>query len=217
MPRSFPLSLSEFWDQLPVINSTFYLPSDVRQNWTNGGDPVQVDPTPRLWQGSVQCARMLHDEAGEVAAALELIMRSGGSFLARPMQRVGPANDPDGSVTHTASLGNTVTDGGRTIKITGLAGGFTLRRGDFMSISYGTSPIRRGFHRFVTTETSTGPGVIDAIEVNPPLRTGYDTGDAITINNPFLKAVIDPETFNPQNLRASIADGFSFGWRQTLR
>jgi len=218
MAWAFPLTRPQFMDLLPIRSLTMDVPEAVEISETGGGELLQADLGTRLWSGEIVLGRLLPDEAGDALAMLAVARSSTGSVLIHDLSRPGPRLDPDGSILGAAAV--TLADvntNARNIQLAGLPVGYGLRRGDMLGFSYGSNPVRRALHRVASTATAAGDGTTNYFEVTPPIRPGWAAGTAVTLIRPECKAVILPGTFQPGRRAATLTDGVSFKFRQTLR
>ncbi|MDR5655365.1 hypothetical protein [Ruixingdingia sedimenti] len=218
MAYSFPLSLADFWDILPIRELTFDLPEAVEISETGGGEILTADLGTRLWQGEVVLGDMTPDEAADVSAMLDIVRRAGGSFFATDRARPWPRSDWGGSVLGAASVTmHSVAGTSREMRLQGLPVGYQLRRGDRLAYSYGTNPVRYALHRVASPATADEAGVTPLFEVSPNLRPGWPDLAAVTLVKPACKAVIVPGSVQPGRRRARLTVGSSFRFQQTLR
>lgn len=215
---TFPLPLSQFMNVLPVSEMTFDLSEALARDETGRGEVLSASLGARLWTGTVTVSRRRLDMAGRYVALIDLVRQPGATFYIGDVTRRAPASDPTGAGlgSATPTLSSVSTDR-REMVIAGLPPGYAVGLGDFLSIDYGGAPLRRALHRVVHGGgIANGSGVLPAVEVVPPVRTGFAAGVAVTLVNPACKAVILPGSATPARSRRASADGLSFGFIQTL-
>lgn len=218
MAYSFPLSVASFMDLLPISQITFELPEAREVSETRGGEILTAELGVRLWQGEITLGDMTPDEADEALAMLDVARRPGASFMVHDVRRPGPRLDPTGIGLATAEPAlYGVRDGGREMRISGLPGGYGLRRHDYLAFSYGTGPVRYALHRIAAPAGAAGTGITGWFEVSPNLRSGWTIGAAIGLRMAACKAIIVPGSFQAGRTRSTITSGVSFRWIQTLR
>ena len=211
------LSRAQFIDLMPISEQSHYLPESMELNRTGAGEQLSADLGDRLWQGEITLGRLLRTEAGRPEVLIDLIRQSGRSFLVYDTRRPAPLLDPNGTIlgASTPTI-NTLGGDPRELRIGGLPATYVLSAGDYLSFTYGTSPVRYALHRVVTTTTAVA-GLTPLFEVTPAIRTGALTGAAITLLKAHCKAVIIPGSVKVGVGRRTITDGIGFGYVQALR
>lgn len=218
MPYSFPLSLAQFVDILPIREMTFDLPEAVEMSETGGGEILTADLGTRLWQGEVQLGDMLPDEAAEALAMLDVLRRAGGSFMVHDRARPWPRADAGGVLLGAAiPTIHSVNANLREMRLGALPGGYQLRRHDYLAFSYASGPVRHALHRIAAPATANGAGTTPFFEVSPNIRPGWTAGATVALVKPACKAVIVPGSVQPGRRRARLTVGATFRWQQTLR
>lgn len=211
-----PLSLAEFWGPLvKEAGATFYLPGVRQHSRTAGGEVLSAIMGVSLWQGEVTAIARNRRAAEALQAQIEDLDRAGDPFLIHP-RICGPAHDPDGSIAaaHNPVIGSLHANN-RQLRIDGLLPGYQLQLGEFLSITYGTNPLRHGLHRVQTLlATANGQGRI-TVQVTPHIRPGAVVGAAVTLYKPVCKAVIKPGSIQWPGNAAQTRLRFEF--IQTLR
>lgn len=217
MAFTFPLTTTQFMDVLPIRDMVFDLPEAMEVSETGGGEILTADLGTRLWRGKITLADMTSVEADEVMSRLDVLRRTGASFMAHDPRRPGPRLDMDGSLlgASTPTL-DAVLPNRRDIRIAGLPPGYALRRHDYIAYSYGTNPVRHALHRLAGQAAANGSGQA-TVEVSPAIRAGEVPGTAITLLKPACKAIIVPGSVQPGQHKATLTVGVSFDWIQTLR
>jgi hypothetical protein len=213
MALTFPLSLANFLDKLPVAACDFDLSEAMQADETGGGEQLLAELGARVWTGRYLMAPMTFDEATAASALIDLIRAPGRAFLATDLRQRGPRGDPLGVILGAATPTVTATQAaGREITIAGLPAGYVLAPGDMLSFVYATS--KRALHRVVVGGVASGGGTLAWAEVIPAVRTFAGT-PAVTLLRPVAKAVIQPGTFQPGEWRDRLVTGMSFGFAQT--
>ena len=217
MAFAFPLTAAQFMDILPIRDMVFDLPEAMEASETGGGEIMTADLGTRLWRGKISLDSMTSLEADEVMSRLDVLRRTGASFLAHDPRRPGPRMDVDGALLGAASPTlDAVLPNGRDIRISGLPPGYALRHHDYIAFNYGTNPVRRALHRLAAPATANGAGLV-TVEVSPNIRAGASVGAAIRLIKPACKAIIVPGSVQPGQHKATLTVGVSFDWIQTLR
>lgn len=218
MPITFPLALADFMDLLSVARVTMSPRESVLQSTTRGGEVLRSDIGARLWGGRIVVAPASRAQMDQQVALAETLLEAQGSFMVARRSRHGPQADPTGAILGAAvPVILAVSIDWRDLSLAGLPAGYVLTRGDLLGFAYGTSPVRHALHRVLTTRTATGVGEITALSVTPLVRPGVTAGTPVTLVRPACKAVIVPESFDPDAEGGSLTEGFAFDWRQTLR
>lgn len=215
---TFPLPLSDFFGGLRVSEATpLHLPDTRQTSRTRGGEVISASVGNRLWTGSVKISPSYHAGADAVAAKLARLTDPDASFFACPLGRAGPISDPTGE--YLAGLTpkiNAIAANNRELRISGLPNGLTLQTGDFLSFTYGSSPIRYAFHQVVGGGGPASSGGLSPwLEVMPPLRLGAATGTDVALVRPCFKAVAVSAGYGSR--RPLISDGLAIEFVQTLR
>ena len=220
MAMSFPLSLTQFFDLLPIASGTLDLPENVQTSTTRGGEILRAELGTRLWEAELRLGPMTPDETANVLPMLNLLRSGAGTFLTSDPTRLFPRLDPTGQrLGSSAPKLASIAPNARDITISGLPSGYVLSRRDLVAFTYGTGPVRYALHEVVTsTATANASGVTGTIEVQPPIRPGAAVGAAITLKKPTCKAVIVPGSFQPGSMRSGLlTEGVSFRIKQNLR
>lgn len=217
MAISFPLSLADFYDFLPIRSEYVSPGQQVSMSGTEGGEILTAEVAPALWQGSIELQNMDIDTADFIASRLRALEIPGRAFYATIKRRAGPQDDPTGATVGGASVTLTNVDGSGQVAFAGLPAGFRLVRGDMFSFTYGSSPTRYALHQLVETGTADGAGAVSGLHVAPAIRTGWSNGDPVALVEPVCKAVVVPGSAAYGHAYGGRVDGMAFQWRQTLR
>ena len=218
MTVSFPLSLSEFWDQLPIAALTMDCAPQLESSGTAAGQQLVRELAPALWRGTVTLGKLTPDEAADAAGLIDLVRQPGASFLACDLTRPYPAYDPDGSVLDGATvLIQSIGASRRDLSLSGLPPYYQLRRGDLVGVSWGASPVRYGMHRVAVPSNADANGFTGMIEVAPALPAGVVMASPAVLARPFFKAMVTPNSVRPGARRSGLVEGASFDFIQTVR
>jgi hypothetical protein len=217
--QSWPIPVDGFFDLLGVQSASFGLPGDFSPSITAGGDVIRHRRGGRLWQGEVELGRSEHVDIAAQTALIEHLLEPGASFMIHDRRLAAPQDpafpeeiDWSARTVTIASL----QSGARELSLSGLPGGFTLRRGQMIGFSYLTAPVRHAVHRIVTATVTASPGgVTPAFEVTPFIRPGALVGTPVILDRPALKAVI--LKWEPGRGLSKVTQGGRFTWMQTLR
>ena len=218
MAYSFPLSVAQFFQLLPIRELTFDIPEAMEMSETGAGEILTADLGTRLWRGEVQLGDMDPDEAAEVLPLFDVLRRSGASFMVYDVGRPAPRADLTGSILGGAAPKlHTVSATSREIRISGLPVGYELRRHDYLAFSYGASPTRFALHRLAAGAIANGAGLTPLFEVSPNLRPGWALNADVTLVRASCKAIIVPGSFQSGRRKARLTTGAGFKFVQTLR
>lgn len=220
MTLTFPVALADFADILPAANVTCYLPEQMQQSRTAGGEQLTADMGERLWSGRINLGNLTRTEIGRPEAVIAALRQAGRPFLMYDRRRPNPLLDPTGAILGAASVTILAlpTDL-REIRLQGLPSGYTLSAGDYLSFSYTTLSItRQALHKVVdTTVVANGSGNTPAFEVVPAIRVGAAVGAAVTLRKPFCRAVMVAGSATEATGRSTLYEGLGFDWVQSLR
>ncbi|SHI91104.1 hypothetical protein [Wenxinia saemankumensis] len=203
----FPVPLSGFFADLGRLSVVFDLAEAVETSELTGGEILCASVGPRLWQGSVTVLPYRSAALERAAARLRRLQDPDASFLVMPphMQRPGQPAATIGGIQN-----------GRELRLN-MTPGATVRAGEFLSFSYGSSPVRRALHQVLQDATAASGGLTPWVEVTPAIRPGATVGAAVELARPVCKAVIVPSSLSPAAFMAGRGNDLSFAWRQTLR
>jgi hypothetical protein len=182
---SFPVPLDEFIDLVPIRSVHWALKEFI----DTSGMPQHMitaqfaDP---LWTATITTSVMTDLQARLVRGYMRRI-GAHGTFLLYDSSCLYPALDPDGSEI----AGNNVTvsqvgNDNRSIRLSGLPGGYRLRWGDRIQVRY-SSPVSYNVYEVSDVATATSGGVTNMFEVTPPLRVGIQAGNSVGIRRPSAK------------------------------
>jgi len=216
---TFPLPLADFFAGLEISTMPFDLSESLVSSQTGGGEIITADNGPRLWQGSVSVAPNYHVPMRQVEALAQTLRQGGRSFFVTDTTAGYPASDPDGTTLGAATPAIASLDAdNKRLTIDGLPAGYVLTRGDMLSFTYGSSPTRYALHQIVTSSvTADGAGLTPLFEVVPFIRPGAAVNAAVTLIQPYCKAVLVPGSYSGGTRDPAVTSGFSFSFRQTLR
>jgi len=214
---TFPLSLSQFFDLLPIQQAELDLPEALDVSQTTGGEVLTADLGTSLWSGRIELGVMTHDEVSAIRPLINILRRAGTSFLVSDPTRPWPRLDPNGTVLGAATPTILAIGGsGRELSLTGLPAAYPISRGDLMSFTYG-SPTRYALHEVVGAAVANGAGQTGLIEVNPPIRPGAAAGAAVQLVWPRCKARLVPGENSTGVTSHTITSEAQIAWTQTLR
>lgn len=218
MALTFPLSLDQFFDRLPIMSCAMSCPAQVTLARTAGGEQLPADVGPQLWMASVKLAKMTTSEARPVRALLDMIGRAGANVMAYDLTRSAPYADPGAVLLGAATPAiASISADLREIGLTGLPAGYVLTEGDMIAFSYSSNPVRYALHALVAGAVADGSGATGPLEVTPAIREGATVGTAVTLSKPACKMELVRGSYEPGDPRHTITSGVSFQLIQTLR
>jgi hypothetical protein len=215
---TFPLSLADFFDLLPIRSVAVECPENSVTSITGAGEVIRATLAPQLWRGSIEIAPGYHGEAARIAALLDLLQRPGASFLAYDPRLKFPQADATGATLGAATVQiNSVNADNRRLSLKGLPASYALTRGDYLAFTYG-SPAKYALHRVVAATVAADSGGVTAeFEITPLIRAGAAVNDAVALAKPACKAVLLPGSLSTGAGQRRITSGASFQWVQTLK
>lgn len=215
---TFPLTLAQFYDLLPIQQAELDLPEALDVSQTAGGEVLATDLGTSLWSGRIELGVMTHDEVSAIRPLINILRRAGSSFLVSDPTRPWPRLDPNGTLLGGAAPTILAVGGsGRELSLTGLPAAYPISRGDLISFTYGSSPTRYALHEFVGAAVANGAGETGLLEVNPPLRPGASAGAAVQLVWPRCKARLVPGENSTGVTSHTITSEAQIAWTQTLR
>lgn len=216
MALAWPLAVDEFFAGLPIQKISFRLGRAQTQSETGGGELIQHGMGTRLWRGSVVLDKETHAYWAAVEARLALLEQPGASLLLWDTRMTGTLGDPGLTILGAATpVIDALASNNRELDISGLPSNYEISQGDLLGFTYGANPTRYAYHRVVTGDRANLAGVARNIEVIPYIRPGAQIGAAVTLGTPVLKAIIPSAEYGES--RATLSEGGSFQWVQTLR
>lgn len=216
MAFSYPLTLAQFMDYLPISEVSLAAPAQVEIAQTAGGEVLDWEIGPQLWRGHITLGRMTRDETRHPDVLLDLLSASGASFWAYDTRHPAPQMDPNGTILGAATPSiHTLPADARDLRLQGLPNGYNLRRGDYLSFDYSG---RRALHRVASVSVVTAStGITPSFQVIPPVRPGASVGAAVTLVRPTCKAKLLPGQVDKGRARSVITEGMQFHFIQTLK
>ncbi len=215
---TFPLFRSQFMDALLVQEAVFDLGEAMQVDETAGGELLTASLGTRLWEGEVRLAKMTAAEWALIEPMIDLLREPGRSFQCFDPRRPFPGFDPTGAIIAAASpVIGTVSGTFREMSLTALPANYQLRRGDYLSFTYGSNPARRALHRIMENVTATAGGASGLFEVIPAVRPGWSSGLSVELRRAWCKAQLVPGSVDKGSFRRGIAEGVGFRWKQSLR
>lgn len=218
MTLTYPLSVADFMDILPVGSMTMEIPEMVETARTKSGALISVNVGDRLWQGDIKLGNVRNSRAGHAQVLIDLLRGDGRTCLIYDKRRPGPLYDLDGmilgaSVPTIASL----SSDGREMSIAGLPPNYMLAIGDYLGFMYGSPATSYALHRVVDlTVMADDTGLTPLFEVMPEIQPGAAIGATLTLIKAPCKAQIVPGSTQAGSGNAMIFGGQRFSFLQTL-
>ena len=214
MALTFPLSLPNLADLLPLESASWNLAQQQELSGLGSGEGIAHDLGPPLWEAEVSTGLMEHDDAYAALARLNSLAGSVNTFYLHNPAKPGPRMDVNGitlgAATPTISA---ISTDRRSLAITGLPDNYVLSVGDFLAIDYGTG--RRALLQAVEAKTASSGGVTTQFEVTPHLRSGITTTLAVTLIKPAAKVKLVPNSLR-LDTSGALQSRIRFTARQTL-
>lgn len=217
MAKTFPLTVADFFGQLPITTFSPDLTEAMDVSRTRGGEVITADNGPRLWVSKITLRGGSYDEQERFRAMVNQLRMPGRSLLVPAMPRSAPLNDPKGLllVGHTPKLFY-VAGNNRDVTISGLPVGYKLTYGDCISFQYGSNPVRYAMHQIVSEGTANLEGKL-VVEVVDFIRPGYSIDSNVQLINPYFKAVLVPGSASMGTTGSQQTSGIEFQVIQTFR
>lgn len=217
MARSYPLSAAAFFGGLRIAEMALDLGAAVQSSRTRGGEVITAALGNRIWAGSAAIWRDDNSPMDAIRADLFAMSQPGASFMVTPLHRSGPQADPEGTILGAATpVLHTIAANRREMRINGLPPAYQISKGDYLSIAYGSGPVRYWFGQVVVAATADGTGLTPLLEFVPPLPAAVTTTLAVTLVQPAFKAVMVPGSIASGTIRRVKTDGLSFNFIQTF-
>lgn len=215
MALTFPLTLANLVDLLPIESVTWNLMQQQEYSGLGTGEGLSHDLGPALWEADVACAQFYHADVEKWRARFNTLDGSNNSFLLYNPAAKYPETDPTG----TLLAGSTVTilavgSNRKEMSLAGLPAGFVVPWGAYAQITSG-SPERVALVQFAESKTATGLGNTSAIELRPHLRSWVSAGAAVALLKPAAKVKIVPGSLRVETSGA-LHSRLRFSARQTL-
>lgn len=206
-------TLAQFYDLLPIRESTFALSDGLSREETWGGTIIRGSAGARLWSGEVTLAPMGFAKARAVSALMAQAQDTDSVFSMLDHRAPSPAADPDGSIygASTATVGSLPGDR-RLISLTGFPAGYLLTAGD--RIGWNDNNSARCYHEVVETRTADGAGGFANLKIRPERTLATAVGNGLFVVSPALKAALEPGSWVPGVVRSTHVEGAGFAWQQ---
>ena len=147
-----------------------------------------------LWRATMRSVPLKLDEADSQMAVLRSLEGSIRSFLIHPVTRPRPVFDKSGTGPIAGVTVSAIRSDNAALKVTGLAQGFTLTAGDFLSIF--TAAGGYEFLQCASGGAADGTGTTPYLSVTPHLRPSVALGDAVTLVQPLLEMRLEPDSLD---------------------
>lgn len=216
MAFSYPLTIAQFMDYLPIAEVSLAAPGQVEIAQTSGGEVLDWEIGPQLWRGHFTLGRMTREEARHPDVLLDLLSTAGASFWAYDTRHAAPQMDPSGTILGAATPTiHTLSADARDLRLQGLPSGYNLRRGDYLSFDYAG---RRALHRVASVSVAAAStGITPVFQVVPHIRPGAVVGAEVTLVRATCKAKLLPGQVDKGRARSAITEGMQFHFIQTLK
>lgn len=193
-------SLDEFWSDVGLTVSDFYLPDRRSMEADALGPIVPTQIGQRTWRVSVSVRPYERLDAQVIKAKIEALKEVDVlAFIAPPM------HGAQGEVGVVSAIKN---DDRRAVKLTNVSVGV----GDYVGINNGDI---YSLHQVFRSFTDDGGVVSDWITVIPPVPISLRAGDEATTDKPKIKTRINVDARGPSFLPV-VSDSFSIEFYQVL-
>lgn len=222
MTISFPRAVPTAF---PIVGMSFAPDPMIEVTPLRSGRQVSLDIGPTLWAAKWQLSGMEADQAGEMRAWYDTLL-SAEAFYAFDKLREYPLHYTGGfsglfvgvnPFTGACEL-EAVASNAVEIALTLLPGGFILAPGDYLAFDYGADDDTRALHRISAAGVADSGGDM-AIEVRPPIRTGWQAPSlnrTVQLYRAAAKMIIVPKSYSEQTEPSPDRVTISFEAIQTL-
>lgn len=197
MSYTFPLSVAVLADTLGIGSLKWTTQNNRELSGLGSGQILEADLAPQLRTADVTLRERYHDEAQEIEAKLNAIVRSIGSLYLYDPRRPYPKADPDGTTLGSSTVTIKAKADAKSLSLQGLPAGYLLSAGDPIAFDYG-SPARRWFGEVAEAVTADGSGDTATFEVSPFLPAAAAADIAVTLIRAAMKCRIVPGSLNVQ-------------------
>lgn len=209
------LSLSDYWNKLPIAAYHLELPDNRKSSQSNDGFLWTTSGGVQLWQGSVSVQLHRHQRIEELETLTSMLMRSGYYFELTPKTRQRPALIPTFPLTNARVSGN--QSAGYSLSVKGVNANVQFSIGDY--VSFAMNGCNR-LHRIAAPATATSNGLVTLTLDNPFTAQSAPLNNAVlNFVPPLLTAQIVPQSVSWGQSTASnnTTSGFSFSFIQAIR
>jgi hypothetical protein len=176
-------------EALDIVSVSFYLARQRELSYGASGQVFQKNLADPIWKATMQSGSMYHDDAFAAQALINTMEDQLATFSVWNPAKPYPKYDPSG-LKYLTSAPKVLAKGAdnKRLSISGLVAGYTISRGDFLSI-----PSRACLLQVASSSVVAGPGGdTDLIEVTPFIRQAVATGDTVVLIRPYMNAIIAP-------------------------
>lgn len=211
MAISFPLSISQFWDDLKLMagSTEIELRAFRKQSVDGAGNTLSSGRAVGKWGADLLVAPAHYIDSGKVEAMFKVLLGRDGTFLAYDKRRPGPAADPTGAILGAATvLISSKGSNNRSLALKGLPAGYSLTKGDRGSVSYAGGKVF--YFEFAESGNANGSGVTAELEVQPFLPAALAVNDIVTLIKPCGKFKIVAGSYRPATGDGALSGGIGF-------
>lgn len=215
MALSFPLSVQNLADLLPIATVEWTLGEDQELSGMGSGELLAHDLGPRLWSAECSTIEADIDTIEALRARLNALDGAMQSFYLFDPRRPNPATDPTGAALASATVTIlSIETNRKELTLAGLPAGFVLPAGTVLSVSAG-NPSRTALLQLVAGVTADGDGEAGPVELRPHLRPWIANAQAVTLLKPVAKVKLMPRSVAVTQT-GSVMHRLRFSVRQTL-
>lgn len=201
MSLTFPLATADFADVIGIQQVKWQIKDNRELSGLGTGQILQADLAPGLWSAEVTLRPWRTNDAREIEAKINAVVRSIGSFYLYDPRKAVPKSGSAALSGKTVSI--KAKADAKSLSLKGLPAAYTLTAGDYLSFDYGTDT-RRWFGEVAETVTADSSGDTGSFEVSPFLPSAAAADVTVTLVKPSMKAIIVPGS-----LSVSYAAGFT--------
>lgn len=206
---------TSFFAETCVLSVRWHLDEPVETAQLSGGQIIRASLGAALWRGDVELRTNYHAQQAGLEARLARLSRPGQTLLAWDPRHNGPIADPGGVwLGAAAPVIHTLDPDNLRLRVSGLPAGYVLSRGDYLGFTYGSNPTRYALHRLDQSATASGAGLTPLFEVAPHIRPGAQTGAAVALIRPPIRAVLLAAEYGQSEL--NVTKGARFAVQQVL-
>jgi hypothetical protein len=159
------------------------------------------------WRAEYQFTNLFFEESGRADAWLRKVDSRGGVFRAYDAHRPRPIRAGKTPLTWTPNL-SSITNGGRTVAITGVGASFQFKEGDYVAFKRASSDLMVSLHSIAADANANGSGNV-TLQLDPAIDTQHFT--AVNSNPIFEKpyCLMQIEDYSSQKGLITAAPSFS--------
>lgn len=207
---TFPLSLANFFDQLPIQSVEPAIQRNDQIDGLENGQILTAETAPPLRRYDVNFRPLSYDQSDDIEGMIESLDGSLKTFYFCMVPRLYPIADPKGILLGSNVITLTVINANnKEITLSGFPSGYKMSRGDFISLPFGPSLSLYACHRIVQGAIANGSGIM-TVEVRPNIHPGTVVATPVQIKKPMLKAIMFPGSLQHGTVESRFVTGKKF-------